>query len=84
MSRDMHTRRIDGRIAMIDDPIVKEVRRIRDELAAKFNYDIDAIMKDAMQRQYSSGHKLVSFEHEKEREQMVKEPQPPYGSAYKK
>ncbi len=69
---------------MIDDPIVKEVRKIREELTAKFNYDIEAIMKDAMRRQYSSGRKLVSFEHENEREQMVKEPQPPYGGADKK
>lgn len=69
---------------MWDDPIVNEVRKARQEIAAKFNYDLDAILEDARKRQHLSGHKLVSFEHEKEREQMVKEPQPPYGSADKK
>ena len=28
---------------MINDPIVNEVRKIRDELAKKFDYDIDVI-----------------------------------------
>jgi hypothetical protein len=35
---------------MIDDPIVEEVRRARDELARKFNYDIHAIFADLRQR----------------------------------
>mgnify|MGYP001423261209 CR=1 FL=1 len=36
---------------MEPDPIVEEVRRTRDELARKFNYDIRAIGEDAMARQ---------------------------------
>ena len=36
---------------MNPDPIVEEVRRIRNELARKFNYDIHAICQDAMARQ---------------------------------
>ena len=28
---------------MRNDPIVEEVRKIRDELAAKFNYDVEAL-----------------------------------------
>ena len=36
---------------MFNDPIVEEVRRIRDAHAAKFNYDIDAIVADASKRQ---------------------------------
>lgn len=36
---------------MKPDPIVEEVRRIRDELARKFNYDVRAIGEDAMARQ---------------------------------
>ncbi len=31
---------------MIDDPIVEEVRRIRQEYAARFNYDPSAIVED--------------------------------------
>lgn len=41
--------------------IVEEVRRIREENAAKFNYDIDAIVADARARQWASGRKTVSF-----------------------
>ena len=46
---------------MRKDPIVDEVRKIREKHAAKFNYDIKAIMADAQKRQYKSGHKIVSF-----------------------
>lgn len=28
---------------MFDDPIIEEVRQIRDQLAARFNYDVKAI-----------------------------------------
>lgn len=69
---------------MSDDPMVNGVRKARQEIAAKFNYDLDAILEDARKRQHLSGQKLVSFEHEKETMQMVKEPQPPYGGADKK
>lgn len=46
---------------MSKDEIVEEVRRIRDAQAAKFNYDIDAIVADARKRQAESGRKTVSF-----------------------
>jgi hypothetical protein len=46
---------------MWKDEIVEEVRRIRDAQAAKFNYDIDAIVADARKRQQASGRKTVSF-----------------------
>ncbi|MBM4047943.1 MAG: hypothetical protein FJ279_22815 [Planctomycetes bacterium] len=36
---------------MKDDPIVAEVRRVRDELARKFNYDIHAIFQDLRRRE---------------------------------
>ncbi len=36
---------------MEPDLIVEEVRRIRDELARKFNYDVRAIGEDAIARQ---------------------------------
>ena len=36
---------------MFDDPIVAEVRRIRDELARQFNYDVHAIFEDWRKRQ---------------------------------
>ena len=34
-----------------EDPIVAEVRRNRDKLAAKFGYRLDAIVADIMERQ---------------------------------
>jgi len=36
---------------MFDDPIVAEVRRARDELARRFNYDIHAICEDLRKRE---------------------------------
>lgn len=36
---------------MNDDPIVEEVRRVRDKLARQFNYDIHAIFTDLRTRE---------------------------------
>ena len=44
----------------MNDPIVDEVRRIRDAHAARFNYDLDAIFRDIKEREKKSGHKFVS------------------------
>jgi hypothetical protein len=46
---------------VIDDPIVAEVRKARDEYARRFDYDLDAICRDLQQRQAQSGRKVVSF-----------------------
>lgn len=46
---------------MSTDPIVAEVRRARDRLAAKFNYDLTAIVRDARTRQKQSKQKVVSL-----------------------
>jgi len=43
------------------DPIVEEVRRIRDECAAKFNNDLAAICRDLREKEKRSGRKVVSF-----------------------
>ena len=47
---------------MIRDPIVDEVRAIREELAARFNFDIRKIVEDAQRRQATSQSRIVSFE----------------------
>ena len=39
----------------MNDPIVDEVRRVRDEHAARFNYDLDAIFQDIKKREKESG-----------------------------
>jgi hypothetical protein len=46
---------------MMKDPIVEQVRRARQALFAKYNYDIEAMLNDARNRQSASGHKIVSF-----------------------
>jgi hypothetical protein len=46
---------------MREDSIVEEVRKFRDERAAKFGYDLRAIAEDARKRQQQSGRKVVSF-----------------------
>ena len=51
---------------MWKDEVVEEVRRIREENAAKFNYDLKAILDDARKRQKLSGRKAVSFELKKD------------------
>ena len=43
------------------DPIVEEIRKIREEHAARFNYDVRAIGEDLMRRQHDSGHRIVSL-----------------------
>jgi hypothetical protein len=43
------------------DYIIDEIRCIREEQAAKLNFDIKAILAAAKKRQHKSGHKVVSF-----------------------
>lgn len=43
------------------DPVVEEVRRIRDQQAAELDYDLKAIFERARRRQKQSKHKTVSF-----------------------
>lgn len=45
----------------MNDPIVDEVRRIRDEYAARFNYDIDAMFQDIKEQERKSGRTFVSY-----------------------
>jgi hypothetical protein len=45
---------------MWDDPIVAEVRKHRQARAAKFRYDIRAMIEDARKREKKSGHPILS------------------------
>jgi len=45
---------------MWEDPIVAEVHRTRERLAAEFNYDVKAIFADLRKRQVSLGARLVA------------------------
>jgi len=46
---------------MIDDPIVAEVRKGREEHAARFNYDLEAIARDIRSREGKDGEKVVTL-----------------------
>jgi len=46
---------------MPTDPIVDDIRQIRDQLAAKFNYDVTAIARDARARQKATKRTVVSL-----------------------
>jgi len=44
----------------MNDPIVEEVRRVRDAHAARFNYDLDAIFQDIKELEKKSGRKFIA------------------------
>ena len=46
---------------MWEDPIVAEIRRVREEHAAKFNYDLDAIFRDIKDAERLSGCLFMSY-----------------------
>ena len=43
------------------DPIVDEVRQVRDAHAARFNYDLEAIFRDIKEQEKRSGRRFISF-----------------------
>lgn len=55
------------------DPIVEEIHKIREEYAAKFDYDVDAMFEDLREKQSKSNHKIVSFAKDKEKPRDVNE-----------
>ena len=46
---------------MPKDELVEEVRKARQEQAARWDFDLKAILADARKRLVKSGHKVVSF-----------------------
>ncbi len=44
-----------------ESPIVLEVRKVKEQLAAKFNYDIGAMFRDLRESEKNSGHRYVDF-----------------------
>lgn len=44
-----------------ESPIVMEVRKVKEQLAAKFNYDVVAMLRDMQQREKTSGHHYVDL-----------------------
>ncbi len=58
----------------MNDPIVQEVRRARDEHARKFNYDLAAICADLRNIQSTCGHKVVRLPSRPARRSTVLQP----------
>jgi len=58
----------------MNDPIVDEVRRVRDAHAARFNYDLDAIFRDIKEQEKKSGRKFVSFTPSENKPNQVPQP----------
>jgi len=46
---------------MWTDPIIEEIHKIRQEHAARFGYDLRAIVRDYQRRQKLSGKDVISF-----------------------
>lgn len=46
---------------MIDDPIIEELHRVRDEIAAEFNYDLRAIVADLRRSQQAENRQVISL-----------------------
>ena len=46
---------------MWEDPIVEEVRKVREAHAAQFNYDLRAIYRDLKEQERKSGKAFVSY-----------------------
>lgn len=62
----------------MNDPIVDEVRRVRDAHAAQFNYDLDAIFRDIKEKEKKCGHKFIS---RVARPSIPNQAVPPFGAA---
>lgn len=45
----------------MNNPIIDEVRRVRDAHARKFNYDLAAICADIREHQKTCGHPVVTL-----------------------
>jgi hypothetical protein len=54
----LHARGTSG-VQAVTDPIVDEVRRVRDAHAARFHYDLGAIFQDIKEQERESGLRFV-------------------------
>jgi hypothetical protein len=46
---------------LINDPIVEEIRQVREAHAAKFDYDLRAIFQDLKRQEVESGRRFSSY-----------------------
>lgn len=50
---------------MIEDQVLKEIRKIKDDLASEHGYDLRKMLKDAIGRQNKSEHRVVNLSRKK-------------------
>jgi hypothetical protein len=62
---------IDAELGKRQNLIVDEVRRVREDEAAKYGFDVKAILVASKRRQRRSRRKVVPFTPEKEIERLV-------------
>jgi hypothetical protein len=46
---------------MKEDPIIEEIRQYREQHAAQFNYDLQAIYQDLKEQEHGSKRAFVSY-----------------------
>ena len=51
---------------MYKDPVVEEVRKSRNKIAAKYNYNVHAIFEAARKSEKTCGHKVVDLSKKKQ------------------
>ena len=44
-----------------ESPIVLELRKVKERLAAKYDYDVVAMLRDYQKREKTSGHRYVDL-----------------------
>lgn len=65
---------------MFRDPIVEEVRAIRERLAARYDFDLRRTVEASMERQKHSSRSVVSFVNEPDEDRDVRTPPRKTGS----
>jgi len=55
----MKTTTLKTKARKTSDSVIAEVRRAKVKLLERFNYDLDAMARDARARQSKSGHEVV-------------------------
>jgi len=58
-----------------DDPIVNEIRKVREEHAARFGYDLRRIFDDVQAQEKASGRQYVRYPGRTEKGPQCSEPQ---------
>jgi hypothetical protein len=55
-----------------EDPIVAEVREVKERLAAKFDFDVVAMLRDQQNREKTSGRRYVDLSRPQQKSAMKK------------